>query len=391
MDYSWPPELAAFREEVRAFVAERRTPEALEEIRAIESSPVLGPTVRALIDEMDRRGWLRISWPKELGGEAKSIWYQFILTCELRYGGLPYQRDNTAAMVGPAIQRFGSEQQRRDLLPKIYSGEITCALGYSEPDAGTDLASLKLRAVRDGDEYVINGSKIWTSGAHRATHVWLATRTDLDAPKHRGISMFLLPLDTPGITIRPIYVLTGHRTNEVFYENVRVPAALRVGEENLGWYIMTNALDHERVTVGTTTYIDLVLLYEGLLEYLKEKRADRLENAVVRARLAELSMDLHGLRALLFTTASKVAAGDSPTKEASMVKVWGTELRTRLSSVGMDILGRTGAISSDQPELAPLGGALEQSYRFSPISRFTAGANEVQRNIIAQRGLGLPR
>ena len=390
MDYTWPPELARFRDDVRAFVREHRSPDLLAEIEEIDLKPGLGPRVRAVIEELEERGWLRISWPTELGGEGKSIWYQMLLTMELRYGGLPYQRDNTAAMVGPALQRFGTEEQRKSLLPKIYSGEITCALGYSEPDAGTDLASLKLRATRDGDDYVIQGQKIWTSGAHRCTHVWLAARTDPDAPKHRGISMFLLPLDTPGITIRPIYVLTGHRTNEVFYDDVRVPAAMRIGEENRGWYIMTNALDHERVTVGTTTYVDLVLLFEGLLGHLGEHAPGKLNDATVRQRLAQLKLDLHGLRALLFATAAKVDAGEPPSKEASMVKVWGTELRTRLSSISMDILGRAGALEKDSGA-AVLDGAIEQSYRFSPISRFTAGANEVQRNIIAQRGLGLPR
>ncbi|MGE5595007.1 MAG: acyl-CoA dehydrogenase family protein [Hyphomicrobiales bacterium] len=390
MDYTWPPELARFRDDVRAFVRKHRSPELLAEIEEMDRSPGLGPRVRAVVEELERRGWLRISWPEELGGAGQSIWYQFILTMELRYGGLPYQRDNTAAMVGPAIQRFGTEEQRKELLPQIYSGEITCALGYSEPDAGTDLASLKLRATRDGDDYVIRGQKIWTSGAHRCTHVWLAARTDPEAPKHRGISMFLLPLDTPGITIQPIYVLTGHRTNEVFYDDVRVPASMRIGEENRGWYIMTNALDHERVTVGTTTYVDLVLLFEGLIAHLREHAPAKLADPTIRHRLAQLKLDLHALRALLFATAAKVDAGETPTKEASMVKAWGTELRTRLSSIGMDILGRAGAIEKASGD-APLDGELEHSYRFSPISRFTAGANEVQRNIIAQRGLGLPR
>jgi alkylation response protein AidB-like acyl-CoA dehydrogenase len=388
VNFDWPEDLRTFRDEVRQFVAEHRSPEIAAEIEQLESSTVRGPRIQAVVDELDRRGWLRLSWPPELGGQGKSIWYQFILTMELRYGGLPYTRDNTASMVGPAIHRFGTEKQKQELLPKIWSGEITCALGYSEPDAGTDLASLKLRAVRDGDEYVINGQKIWTSSAHRATHVWLAARTDPEAPKHRGISVFLFPLSTPGITIRPIYVLSGARTNEVFYEDVRVPADTLIGEENRGWYIMTSALDHERVTVGVNTYTDLVLVFEGLVNHLKEHQPQKLQDPLVRTRLAELKVDLHVLRSLLLSCTAKVEAGEPPTKEASMVKVWGTELRSRLSGLGMDLIGRAGGLGGAD---APAAGAIEQSYKFGPISRFTAGANEVQRNIIAQRGLGLPR
>ncbi|HKS92546.1 MAG TPA: acyl-CoA dehydrogenase family protein, partial [Tepidiformaceae bacterium] len=274
MEFGWPRELEAFRAEIQDFIAEWRTPELLAEVAAqAHGSQSSGPQVRAVIDELDRRGWLRKSWPVEDGGEGASPWYRYILAHELRYAGVPFSR-GTASMLAPAITRFGSEEQKRYYVPRLWSGEITCALGYSEPDAGTDLASLKTRAVRDGDDYIINGQKIWTSGAHTSTHVWLATRTDPDAPKHRGISVFIVPLDSPGITIRPIWVMSGMRTNEVFYENVRVPSSARIGEENRGWYIVANALDHERVTVGIDDMIDLIQVWDELIAFLRSNRPD---------------------------------------------------------------------------------------------------------------------
>jgi alkylation response protein AidB-like acyl-CoA dehydrogenase len=291
-------------------------------------------------------------------------------------------------MVGPAIQRFGTDEQRAKYLPKIWNNEITCALGYSEPNAGTDLASLKTRAVRDGDEYIINGQKIWTSGAHRCNHVWLAVRTDPDAPKHRGISVFLVPLNTPGITIRPIWVLADERTNEVFYDNVRVPAHSLIGEENRGWYIMANALDHERVTVGVYGYVDVVHVFEAFVDYLAHERPDLLAHASVRQQVADLKMQLHVCRALLLTCTGIIANGGTPTKESSMLKVWNSEFRYAFASAAMDILGRSGATWGAD---APSHGLIERMYRGAPVGRFAAGTNEVQRDIIAHRGLGLPR
>jgi alkylation response protein AidB-like acyl-CoA dehydrogenase len=293
-------------------------------------------------------------------------------------------------MIAPAIMRFGTDEQRKYYAPKIWSGEITCALGYSEPDAGTDLASLKTRAVRDGDDYVINGQKIWTSGAHMSSHVWLATRTDPEAPKHRGISVFIVPLTTPGITIRPIWVMSGARTNEVFYENVRVPKSALIGEENRGWYIIANALDHERVTVGIDDFIDLIQMWDGFMAYVEATRPDVLSDQVARRRLAELKLDLHAHRGLLLSNASIVATGETPTMEASMVKIWGSELRHRLTDTMTDLLGRSGLLNYESAD-DPIVGRIEQQYRYAPVVRFAGGTNEVQRNIIAQRGLGLPR
>jgi 3-oxocholest-4-en-26-oyl-CoA dehydrogenase alpha subunit len=389
MRFDWPDEMVAFRREVRAFAREQS---AADGIRwGDEDQDKLDAIGLRNRQELDRRGWLRMSWPEELGGQGQSPWYQFLLALELGYHDVEYGRGGTASMIGPAIMRFGTEQQKAELVPKIWSGEITCALGYSEPDAGSDLASLRTRAVRDGDRYVINGSKIWSSNAHRTTHVWLACRTDPEARKHRGISILMVPLDTPGITIRPIWVMSGHRTNEVFYDDVRVPAASLVGEENQGWYIMANALDHERVTIGVNNYIDLARTFEESIAYLREQRPDLLQDPLARLRLAELKVDLHALRALLYACSDRIARGEAPTKEASMGKVWATELRYRMSSTLMDLLGRAGVQEKGSAEPAAVGGRIEQMFRHSAQARFTGGANELQKTIIAERGLGLPR
>ena len=243
--------------------------------------------------------------------------------------------------------------------------------------------------MKDGDDWLINGQKLWTSAADTASHVWLACRTDPDAPKHRGISTFIVAMDTPGISVRPIMTMSGGRTNEVFFEDVRVPSDALIGEVNQGWYIIANALDHERVWIGAGG--GLRHIFDRLLAHIREKRPELLADAVVRSRLVELELDLDVMEGLVLTNASIVAAGDTPTMEASMSKIWTSELRYRISNVAMDLLGHEGALTEEADGLAPLGGELERTYRASPIQRFGGGANEVQRDIIARRGLGLPR
>ncbi|HEY6480514.1 MAG TPA: acyl-CoA dehydrogenase family protein [Streptosporangiaceae bacterium] len=389
MRFDWPPELEEFRAQVRRFGEERG--EMVPWDQPLEREDWSSASSRANLAELDRRGWLRMSWPKDLGGQEMSPWYQFLLALELGYLGVPYGRGGTGSMIGPAIQRFGTEAQRAEYLAKIWSGEISCALGYSEPDAGSDLASLRTRAVRDGDVFVVNGSKIWTSDAHRTSHVWLACRTDPDARQHRGISIFIVPLTLPGITIRPIEMMFGHRTNEVFFDDVVIPADTMIGEENQGWYLMATALDHERVTMGINNYLDLVHAFEWSIAYLRTERPDVLGDPVARAKLAELRLDLAMLRGLVITCGSVVADGGAPTKEASMSKVWATDLGLRLTGTVLDLLGRSGAQLPDSADSPPVGGKLERQLWFSALQRFTGGANEIQKRIIAERGLGLPR
>lgn len=388
MEYGWDDDFDAFREDVRAFITDLRTPELERELaQAAEEGARFGPTMLKIRDALDARGWVKMCWPKEMGGEEKSPWYQFILVEEFTRAEIPYGR-GTASMIAPAIERFGSEEQKRKYLPGIWSNEITLALGYSEPNAGTDLASLETMATKDGDDWVINGQKLWTSAAHTSTHVWLAARTDPAAPKHRGISMFIVPLNAPGVTVRPIWTMGGVRTNETFYEDVRVPGDALVGEPGRGWYILANALDYERVALGDGGQLNKT--FARAVRDLREHQPQTFADASVRSRLAQVEVDLEVMRAIIMTNAAIVARGDTPTMEASMSKVWTTELRYTMSNTVMDLLGRRGAQMRGSPE-AFTTGEMEQTFRASPFLRFGGGTNEVQRDIIARRGLGLPR
>jgi 3-oxocholest-4-en-26-oyl-CoA dehydrogenase alpha subunit len=387
MEFGWNGEFETFRAEVRKFIREVKTPELERELAEPAAAMGSGPALRHVREALEERGWTKMCWPAEFGGEGKSPWYQYILNEELASAGVPGS-SGTATMMGPAIMRFGTEEQKAKFLPGIWRGEINCALGYSEPNAGSDLASLQTAAVRDGDDWLINGQKLWTSSAHLASHVWLAARTDPDAPKHRGISVFIVPMNLPGITVRPIYTFSNWRTNEVFFDNVRVPGDSLIGEAGRGWYTIATALDHERVLIGGGA--GLAQQYDRFVVYLQEQRPDLLHDPVVRTRLAELKVALHVLRALTMTNATIVARGDTPTMEASMAKIWSSELRYTMSSTMLDLLGRSGALSHGAAD-APLDGDAELTYRGSPVLRFGGGTNEIQRNIIAERGFGLPR
>ena len=386
MEYGWNEEFESFRSEVQQFVKEHLTPELKHEVdTAVREESSSGPLVRKVNEDIKARGWLTMCWPRDLGGEGKSPWFQHILQEELQIAGIPYRG---IPWMAPAIERFGSPETKQRFLPGLWSGEITCALGYSEPNAGTDLASLETVATRDGDDWVINGQKLWTSGAHMSSHVWLAARSDPKAPKHRGISMFILPLNSPGVTVRPVYTMGEIRTNEVFFENVRVPGEGLIGEEGRGWYVAANALDVERVSLGGG--VGQRRAFARLVKYLQDHRPELMKDPAIRFRLAEIKVDVHNQRAISMTNAAIVASGTTPTMEASMAKIVNSELAYRMDSLAMDIAGRSGVLSKGA-EGAAYDGEFELSYRASPVGRFGGGTNEVQRNIIAQRGLGLPR
>lgn len=386
MEFTWEPEYVEFRLEVRAFIEERRNPELLAEYARTYGGG--GDLIRAFHEAIHERGWMRMCWPEEYGGEGRNMLYQYIFVEEMEYWGMPYG-NLTFTSIAPSILAFGSEEQKRDYLPGIYRGEYCFALGYSEPNAGTDLASLRTRAELDGDEWVINGQKIWTSLADVSTHLWLAVRTDPDARKHAGISIMIVPTETEGITIRPLQTLYGGHTNETFYDNVRVPVDSVVGGVNQGWPIVMHALNHERVGLAATG--GLARIYDQLVAHLRSACPDRLADPVVRRRLAELELDLREHRALALQNAWIISRGGTPIAEASMAKVSGTELRTRLASAAMDLLGRYGGLSAESGELAPFEGKAEFNFRLSPIFRFGGGTNEVMRDIIAAAGLGLAR
>ena len=386
MNFEWHPEHESFRDDLRAFIQEWRTPELLQEYA--ETYGGSGDRIRRFHEAIGEKGWMRMCWPKEVGGEGRSMLFHFIFVEEMEYWGMPYG-NLTFTSVAPTLAQFGTEAQKQAYLPGIYRGELTFALGYSEPNAGTDLASLRTSATREGDSWVIHGQKTWTSLADVSTHIWLAVRTNPDAPKHAGISIVIVPTETQGITIRPLHTMYGGHTNETFYDGVRVPVENTVGEVNGGWPIIMHALNHERVALAATGA--MARLYDGLVEHLREHEPAKIADPVVRHRLAELWLRLREHRALAMQNAWLISKGETPVSEASMAKVSGTELRAELANAAMDLLGRAGGLAATSGDRAPLEGRAEFNFRLSPIFRFGGGTNEVMRDIIAAAGLGLPR
>jgi 3-oxocholest-4-en-26-oyl-CoA dehydrogenase alpha subunit len=286
--------------------------------------------------------------------------------------------------------RHGTEQNKNEFLPPIARGEIVCAVGYSEPNAGTDLASLRTRAQRVGDEWVITGSKIWNSGAQRSTHEWLCVRTDPDAPRHRGISVIMVPIDLPGVEIHPLYAWSGYRTNETFFHEVRVPVSNLIGEVNMGWTYITGALDLERGAL--TNAGDLRRALDDLVGLAVRPMRDGSVpafNPVFRRRLAQAEADVEVATLMGYEAASLLDGGRIPSVEVSVEKIFTSELRQRIADLAIDLLGPDGLIAHRSPG-APLDGFFERLYRVSPLMRFGGGTNEVLRDVIAQRGYGMP-
>jgi alkylation response protein AidB-like acyl-CoA dehydrogenase len=341
--------------------------------------------------KLSERGWIAPAWPKEYGGLGASIYEQIVFNEEFGYRGAPDTgtRGFGVGMIGPTLIIHGTEEQKKKYLPKITSGEHIWCQGYSEPGAGSDLASLQTRAVRDGDEYVINGQKIWTSGGHRANQMFCLVRTDPDAPKHRGISFLLIDdiKNVPGLTIRPLINMANrHHFNEVFFEDVRVPVANRVGEENRGWYVGMTLLDFERSGIGTTAAQRRVL--EDLAATLRDGDPDRRRKN--RLKLADFVVANNVGKYLGYRIGHIQAKGGVPNYEASVVKIYQSELGQRIYNFGVNMLGLSGQLVPEEPK-APLGGELPEQYLQAVPSTIYSGTNEIQRNIIATRGLGLPR
>ncbi len=389
MRYELTPDQEAWRQEVRAFLRTEVTP-ALEEEMRVSGNEGYGPLAQEFQRKLHDRGWWGVGWLKEFGGLGKTAVEQYIFIEEMNLAGAPSMQLSVTS-VAPTIMRIGTEAQQRYWLPRIMRGEVDFALGYSEAQAGTDLASLETRAVLDGDEWVVNGAKMWNTGAHVATHNWLAVRTEPDAPKHKGISLMIVPMDAPGITVQPLWTWPGLRTNALFLDNVRVPRDHLVGERGMGFYYAMMALDFERIAIGSVGM--LRRFYDLLTVFVRTARRDgRALGRIpwVRQRMAELARDLEVGRMLGLLNAWLIDQGVVPTKEGSMAKIFVSELSARLSSAGMDILGLAGQLAPENPA-APLHGRLQWMYRTAPLLRFGGGSNEIQRLIIAQRGLGLPR
>ncbi len=340
-----------------------------------------------------KRGWLVPHWPKEYGGNGDTPLRQALLNEELYYRRAPISVNIVrSGHAGPTIIVHGSDEQKRAFLPPIARGEVIWCQGFSEPGAGSDLAGLQTRATADGDDFIINGQKIWTSFAHRADWCILLTRTDPEAPKHRGISMFLLDMKTPGITIRPLVNMAGgHDFNEVFFDNVRVPRANMMGEMNRGWYVATTELDFERASASTVgrnrrTLDDIVAAVAGV----RERRGSANSNVAAKLALADLAVANEISRLLSYRVAWMQTRGLIPNSEASMCKLLSSELTQALAAAGVRLLGLYGALRAGETR-APGDGALGSSYVQSVAATVGGGTSEIQRNILATRGLGMPR
>jgi len=382
MRYEYTREQCAWRDEVRAFLAKAVTPALVAEMRQAGNEGD-GPLARQFHERLFKKGWWGVGWPREFGGLGKSAIDQFIYVEEMELAGAPAMR-LAVTSVAPTILRQGTQSQRDAWIPKILDGSIDFAVAYSEPDAGTDLAALKTRAVLDGDEWVVNGQKIWNTGAHTASHNWVAVRTEPDKPKHQGISMLIVPMQSPGITVQGIWTMSNIRTNLVFFDNVRVPRDNLIGERGMGFYYAMMALDFERIMIGSVGMVRRLL--EELKVFVRKTRRDgRPLGAIpwVRRAMADLEMRVEVGRHLGLLNAWLIDQGQVPTKEGSMSKVYVTELNTHFATVGMEILGLAGQLGPEEPG-GPLHGRLQWLYTIAPMQRFGGGTNEIQRMIIAE-------
>ena len=384
------------RQEVRDFLDRELTPEVLKERDLFRDQPYdTPPLLSAFTRKLGAKGWLSPQapkWPTEYGGVERSEVERRVLAEEFTARGVGGGSEY-GGIQGPVIMRHGSEEMKREFLPKIARGEISFALGYTEPDAGTDLASLQMRAVRDGDDYIINGQKVYSSFAHVATHHWLAARTDPNAPKHRGISLFVVDLSSPGVTIRPMWTMDGNKTNEVFYDNVRVPVINRVGEENQGWGYIREALGVERIGMGVVGGTGGGSVLDELIEYaMRTERNDKplVEDPVVRQTLAQLAVETSIRRLFNHKTGWLMRKGEISDVDAAIAKVWGNELDQRTANMGLQVLGLYGQLEAGS-RWAQLKGRVAHRYLFSVHLSYGGGSHELMRSLIATRGMGLPR
>jgi alkylation response protein AidB-like acyl-CoA dehydrogenase len=388
MEIGYTEEHEALRNELREYYENLLTPEVEAQLVA---SHGIGPDMRRVVKQMATDGWLGIGWPKEYGGQGRSAIEQFIFFDESMRAGAPVPM-LTINTVGPTIMQFGTPEQKEFFLPKILAGDIHFCIGYTEPGSGTDLASLQTRAVRDGDEYVINGQKIYTSLAGDADYIWLATRTDPDVSKHKGISMFIVPMDTPGIKVVPMTLLGDHNINYTFYEDVRVPAANLVGGENNGWTLITNQLNHERVTLCSSGIVERSLAdVRAWAQNTKLADGRRvIDQEWVQIHLARVHARLEFLKLINWKVAWTATQGHLDVADASTIKVFGTEFYMEAFKLMLEVVGQAGYLTRGSPE-AVLSGRLESYARSLVILTFGGGTNEIQRDLIAIFGLGMPR
>ena len=399
MDFGFSPEQEALRDEVRQFIVDNVTPEVQGEVEG-DAEGGRGPLVRELYKKIADKGWIGISWPKEYGGQDGSRLDQYIVEEEFSRIGIGVGGAGSGA---PALLAAGTDEQKKHFLPGLINGDIVFALGFTEPQAGADLAGLQCRAVKDGDEYVINGQKMYTSSAHYATHIYLMVRTDPDAPRHRGISIFLVPMDTPGITVRALWTIQNDppapvgttygqsRTNETFFEDVRVPATCMLGEENDGWYVGAMGLNLDRV--GASRYLISVRRDEDIINWVKENKQNGYslaDDPAIRDRLAELWIEAQVCRLMTMRSMSLVERGGNFTYEGAAEKVWAPEHGVKTTETISQILGPYAQLLNGS-EGAIKDGIFAHNMMGSFQSGINHGSVQVMRDQIARRGLGLPR
>jgi len=347
--------------------------------------------------KLSERGWLTMSWPEEYGGRGASLWEQLVYLEESGYWGIPgtMMGISGVAWVGPSLMIYGTDEQKEKYLPMIASGEpdgVWCT-GYSEPNAGSDFANIQTRAVKERDEYVINGQKTWTSAAHRARWCWLAAITNPNAPKkHQRISIFIVDMRSKGVTVNPLINYAGyHIFNEVFFDDVRIPASNLVGTENRGWYQLMTALAYERGSLGPSGYGYNKRILDELVRY--EKEANLFQRHDIRSKLADMTIEIEMQRMLVNQTTWRMSKGDMPTYEPSRDKIFNDQVQERLAIIGTEILG---AYSQMDPlnrdsRWSKIRGCVESLYWLFPGISIAAGTDEIEKNIIGQFGLGLPK
>ena len=389
MRIGYSPEQEELRRELRSYFSQLMTPDACRGAGSMEGEYGKGNAYRDTVAQMGRDGWLALGWPTEYGGQARSAMDQLIFTDEAAIAGAPVPF-LTINSVAPTIMAFGTDEQKTFYLPKIASGDLHFSIGYSEPGAGTDLAALRTTAVRDGDDYVINGQKMWTSLIQYADYVWLAVRTNPEAKKHRGISMLIVPTDAPGFSWTPVHTMAGVDTSATYYQDVRVPASNLVGEENGGWKLVTNQLNHERVALVSAQPIFVALgAVREWAQNTKDVHGSRLiDSEWVQLNLARVHAKAEVLKLINWELASSDDAAPSPA-DASAAKVFGTELATEAYRLLMEVLGTAATLRPDSPG-ALLRGRVERMHRSCLILTFGGGTNEIQRDIIGMVALGLP-
>jgi hypothetical protein len=391
VDFEFSPEQRAFVAEVERFIDDNRSEDVMDVTRENMAQLVDTPARRKFMGKIGERGWLGITWPKALGGQEGDGVYEYLLNERLARVGAP-QIGKGVGIIGKTIIRHGTEKLKREFLPKILRNEIEFAIGYSEPQAGSDAAAMALKATRDGDGWRLNGQKIFTTSAHFADWYWVGARTDSDAPKHNGISLFLVRMDDPGLTVHPMPTIGDEITNQVFFDDVYVGDDYRVGELNRGFQYISEALDLERFTMFTFSPIEARV--ELLCAYVATEERDGRplrEDPVIRQQIARLVTQTEVARVLgLRFVAASMRGGAPPTCEASAYKLYATELSRRIADVSMDVAG-PGSQLRVKTEDAPMQGRAESTYRYTVIDTIGGGASEIQKNIIARRKLGLPR